>query len=719
MKKYLFLTSILAPLVFGTFGADRFLITNPGNLDPSFGGDGIVITPVNEFHDSAFSVELQPDGKIVVGGSFSMGQTADYIVARYFTNGSLDPTFDGDGIAIISIGDYDGGRSMTLQPDGKILITGVILGPTASDWMLGLARLNADGTLDTTLDGDGKVTTLIGNFFSVNSLAVQTDGKIIAAGGIGDGVDYNTFFYRYAPDGSLDTTFDGDGKVFIEVSPHDDGSKQIAIQPDGKIVSGGYGIVERKPNVFDDDFEVVRLNTDGSLDTTLDGDGIVITPIGPNLDRVLGMALQVDGKIVLTGFTQDLSFNWDVATVRYNSNGSLDTTFDGDGKVITPIGAGDDIAGSVRVQNDNKIVVAGRSSNGTNNDFAAIRYNPDGSLDTSFSGDGMVVTPVGSGDDAASALAIQSDGKIVLAGTSVFSPSDYDFALVRYIGDAAAPRRSPFDFDGDTKSDVGIFRPGPGEWWINPSSASQAFAAQFGQSTDVIVPADYTGDGKADIAVWRPSNGFWYVLKSENFTFFAYPFGANGDIPAPADYDGDDLADSAVFRPSQRTWFILRSSDGATTIQQHGIEGDLPIAADYDGDGKADIGIFRPNGTNGAEWWISRSSEGPLVVQFGASTDKAVPGDYTGDGKADVAIWRPATGEWFILRSEDFGFYAFPFGAAGDIPAPGDYDGDGRFDAAVFRPSQAAWFIQGSTAGTQIVGFGAAGDQPVASAFVR
>jgi hypothetical protein len=151
---------------------------------------------------------------------------------------------------------------------------------------------------------------------------------------------------------------------------------------------------------------------------------------------------------------------------------------------------------------------------------------------------------------------------------------------------------------------------------------------------------------------------------------------------------------------------------------QFGSAGDQPVVADYDGDRKADIGIFRP-AASGAEWWIQRTIAGSLALQFGVATDKAVQGDYTGDGKTDIAIWRPSTGQWFIVRSEDGSFYGFPFGTGSDIPAPGDYDGDGQFDAAVFRPSSATWFIGRTTAGTQIVQFGAAGDVPLPNAFVR
>ncbi|MBP6004102.1 MAG: hypothetical protein KA746_11760 [Pyrinomonadaceae bacterium] len=281
-------------------------------------------------------------------------------------------------------------------------------------------------------------------------------------------------------------------------------------------------------------------------------------------------------------------------------------------------------------------------------------------------------------------------------------------------GTATGPR-TPFDFDGDIKTDISIFRPGPGEWWYLKSSTGGNAAAQFGSSSDNLTPADYTGDGKTDIAFFRPSTGFWYVLRSDDFSFYAFPFGSAGDNPVPADYDADGKSDPAIFRPSNSTWYISNSG-GGTTISQFGTVGDLPVTADFDGDGRSDIGIFRPSL---GQWWISRSSAGLLAVQFGQSGDKTVPGDFTGDGKADVAYFRPANGYWTILRSENMSFYAFPFGTNGDSPVPGDYDGDGKFDAAVFRSSSSTWYAQRSTAGTLIQQFGQAGDVAIPNTYVR
>ncbi|HKP67681.1 MAG TPA: Calx-beta domain-containing protein, partial [Pyrinomonadaceae bacterium] len=272
-----------------------------------------------------------------------------------------------------------------------------------------------------------------------------------------------------------------------------------------------------------------------------------------------------------------------------------------------------------------------------------------------------------------------------------------------------------FDFDGDGKTDVGIYRPSNGQWWINRSSTGMTTAGTFGASTDVITPADFTGDGKTDIAFFRPSTGLWFVLRSEDFSYFSLPFGTAGDLPVPGDFDGDGKADLTVFRASTSTWYIRRSSDGGATIQGFGSTGDIPVPADYDGDGKTDVAIYRPST---GQWWVQRSTAGVAVLTFGVSTDKPVQGDYTGDGKADMAYFRPSTGLWYILRSEDFSFYSTPFGTNGDIPAPGDYDGDGRFDPTVFRPSTTTWYSQRSTAGTMIQQFGSDGDRPIPNAFV-
>lgn len=288
---------------------------------------------------------------------------------------------------------------------------------------------------------------------------------------------------------------------------------------------------------------------------------------------------------------------------------------------------------------------------------------------------------------------------------------------------AGAVSNAYFDFDGDGKTDVSMFRPNPSafapnrgpegssaQWWIYNSSDMSTFAAAFGSPSDIPVPADYTGDGKTDIAFYRSSTSEWFVLRSEDQSYFAFTYGSSGDRPAPADYDGDGIADPAVYRPSNGTWFVLQSSDSQTQAVPFGITEDLPTVGDFDGDGKSDFAVFRPSVS---QWWQLRSTEGVKAFEFGQNGDETVIGDYTGDGKADVAFYRPSTSEWYVLRSEDDSYFAFTWGAVGDIATPGDYDGDGQTDPAVFRPSDNTWYILGSTSGFQAVPFGTTGDVPI------
>lgn len=269
--------------------------------------------------------------------------------------------------------------------------------------------------------------------------------------------------------------------------------------------------------------------------------------------------------------------------------------------------------------------------------------------------------------------------------------------------------RAPvFDFDGDDKSDVSVFRPSDGVWYLLNSSTGFT-AAQFGISTDKIAPADFDGDDKTDLAVFR--DGVWYLQRSQA-GFTAIQFGATGDIPQPADFNGDGKTELAVFRPSTGTWFMLNLANGQFTGVQFGANGDKPVTADYDGDGKADQAVFRPS--DGA-WYLLRSQAGFTAVQFGIASDKPVVGDYDGDGKADQAVFRPSDGVWYLLRSQT-GFTATQFGISTDLPAPADYDGDGKTDLAVFRGG--VWYQLRSAQGFTGIQFGANGDKPVPNAFV-
>lgn len=275
------------------------------------------------------------------------------------------------------------------------------------------------------------------------------------------------------------------------------------------------------------------------------------------------------------------------------------------------------------------------------------------------------------------------------------------------------PKNKNADFDGDGKSDVSVYRPETGAWYVLNSANFTFTVVGFGLSTDVITPGDYDGDGKTDFAVFRPSDGFWHTL-GKGGLYAARGFGTTGDIPVSADFNGDGKTDIAVFRPSTGVWYIANSDSlGTFSIVQFGFAGDKPAQADYDGDGKADIAVFRPS--NG-DWYVLRSSDGGFtIVQFGLSGDLPAQADYDGDGRADFAVLRD--GLWYLLQTTA-GFAAVQFGLAGDVPSTGDFDGDGKADIVVFRPSSGVWYLLQSQNGFGAVQFGISTDRTVPNAYL-
>ena len=283
-----------------------------------------------------------------------------------------------------------------------------------------------------------------------------------------------------------------------------------------------------------------------------------------------------------------------------------------------------------------------------------------------------------------------------------------------------ARRRPAFDFDGDRKTDLSVFRPGDSpteaDFTVENSSSGGTANVFWGSAGDRAASADYDGDGKTDFAVYRPSTGTWYILQSSTGTAAIVPFGLADDKITPADFDGDGKADIAVYRPSAGVWFILQSGNLQVRIQQFGLAEDLPVPEDYDGDAKADLAVWRPStGT----WYAFRSSDNTArAFQFGLSGDKPVAGDFDGDAVGDYVVYRPSDRNWYLSRSTA-GFGVVQFGLADDKPLQADFDGDGRTDIALFRPSNAVWYYLRSSDGNFAARlFGASGDTALPGVFV-
>jgi uncharacterized delta-60 repeat protein len=408
----------------------------PGDLDISFGDDGRVTTrSCSRCDNEAFAMAIQPDGKIVAAGDSFLHFSDKFEVTRYRPSGRLDPTFGGDGIVTTRFGrrSDDTASAVAIQSDGKIVAVGSRRNRSRARFAL--ARYAPDGTLDSTFGGDGKVTSQFARESDdvAAAAAIQADGRIVAVGS--SFLSHGQFaLARYAPDGSLDSTFGGDGEVTTSFGPDDDAQPlALAIQPDGKIVAVGF----IRHSIFDTEFALARYNVDGSLDPTFDGDGKVTTHAeGNDSDLAQGVAIQSDGKVLVVGLTGTPEVErFRFALARYNTDGSLDPTFGGDGKVTTSFTArSSDLANAVAVQADGKIVAAGttfRDIDGLQK-FALARYNPDGTLDSTFGVAGKVTTSFGKRTyDVASAVAI-ADGKIVATGAS-YGFVHAKFALARYL----------------------------------------------------------------------------------------------------------------------------------------------------------------------------------------------------------------------------------------------------------------------------------------------
>lgn len=404
------------------------IYSQDGSLDLSFDVDGKLTTIIGtDYYDYGRSVAIQQDGKIIVVGESRNSSYNDFAVVRYNTDGSLDNSFSSDGIIITQIGSAnDYATSVAIQENGKIVVAGYSYNGVDNDFAL--IRYNTDGSIDSTFGSDGIVITQIGSGDDrAFSVAIQHNGKMVVTGYSYNGSNTDFALARYKPDGSLDLTFDSDGIVTTTIIGNsNDYGRSLAIHQDGKIVVAGY--IHNGSNY---DIAVVRYDTTGSLDLNFNSDGIVSTPIGAGNDMAFSVAIQQDGKIVVAGKTNNGS-NDDFALVRYDSLGILDLTFDNDGIVTTPIGTKSDVAYSLAIQRDGKIVVAGSSNTGTNDDFAIVKYNTDGSLDNSFSSDGKVTAPIGVSTDNGQSIAIQKDGKLVVAGFSLVGSSYYNFSVTRF-----------------------------------------------------------------------------------------------------------------------------------------------------------------------------------------------------------------------------------------------------------------------------------------------
>jgi uncharacterized delta-60 repeat protein len=622
----------------------------------------------------------------------------------------LDPGFGIAGRVDRTLPGSDTPVKSFLLPDGKILVLiAKSAGPGPS---YSFVRLNADGTTDTGygINGEAQIAINFTNPCCISraiwDAVRQPDGKIVLVGGDGD-----SLILRVNEDGTPDNSFSGDGVDRQNASATDNQEIVIGVfyQPDGKLVLYGRS----------SGLTLMRYQSNGTLDPTFGNQGMITHSQNVSTLGIAGR--QSDGKIVIAvgpSYEQIL---------RYNTDGSLDNTFPPVSLPVSP-----NTRRLFVLSNDKMLAVDSPTAVG---DLRLLRFNSDGTSDTTFNGGQMLTVDVSHRmPDRFVGLLEKSDGSLVVASHTNVEANRTIFtggylSLIQLdstggiIGRSLATGMSLASFNSTASSNL-VLQP-DGKFIVStlvtpPNDPNNFFDVFLSRHTGVplstykfrAVPFDFalnTATGRATHAVYRPSDGRVYIGTA---VVNGFPMVA-GDILAMSDYTGGFTADLAFYRPSTGTWYIsgtLFTAPNFGTVQW-GIAGDIPVPYDYDGDGKSDVAVYRPSD---GKWYLRfQNGQSSATHQWGIAEDKPVPGDYDGDGKGDVAVWRPSTGVWYIYRSSDGQATISPFGMAGDIPVAEDYDGDQKTDIAVWRPSTGVWYIfRSSDFGYSIHPFGQNVDVP-------
>jgi uncharacterized delta-60 repeat protein len=412
-----------------------------GSLDVELDGDGIVSTPIAPYGGRAHDIVVQADGDLLVVGAAYNGTLSDFLALRYHPDGSLDSSFGKDGIVVTPMMGF--ALAAAIDPHGRVIAGGTSNGDMA------LVRYEPDGSLDESFGIDGVVRTPVtGSEDLVSAVAVDGAGRIVVTGYSCCTENGAFIVARYESNGTLDRTFDRDGIVTTPIGLGSESAFDLAVQKDGKIVAAGLAYTGA-----DSDLALVRYDTDGRLDKTFDDDGLVTTPLGgTDRDGAYGLALQDDGSIVVVGYAH-ASNGGVVAVARYRADGTPDLTFDGDGFLTIDVDSGDDEFNAVVVQPNGRIVAAGTASDGDISRFLVTRFLTDGQRDAAFGADGIVLTQAGASTDSARALALQPDGKLLVGGVAQVGRNISRSAIVRYTTDGSVDRS--FGHDGFVLTDEG------------------------------------------------------------------------------------------------------------------------------------------------------------------------------------------------------------------------------------------------------------------------
>jgi uncharacterized delta-60 repeat protein len=619
------------------------LLADSGDLDLSFGGfsdrkpgslAGQVLTDVGAGDDVASAIAMQSDGKIVIGGYSGPVNNRNFALVRYNPDGTLDRTFNADGKVTTDFSRReDSIAALAIQSDGKIIAVGFATTAAGND--IALARYLPDGRLDRTFGGDGKVTTDLDQNESANAVALQADGKIIVAGQssaiacpTGFCPNYDFVLIRYTASGGLDATFDPDAdpRNGSGIARTDFGDFEfcnaVAVQADGKIVAAGYR--SNRCDGCTNDFALARYDSSGRLDPTFDGDGKLLTNFGAE-DVAQSLQLLPDGKILAIGFTNSAG-SYDFALARYNPDGRLDQTFDSDGKLISKL-EGDEYGYASVLDPDGRVVVAGDAGPIGTRSMALARYTSDGSLDDSFGNHGRVTSDVmPMDDDVAFAVARQADGKILVAGAVHKGAADV-FSVTRYFPDGTLDSGGfiTTDFGNDDKAYTAVAQ--------SDGKIVAVGASGNGVDNDFIV-ARYETDGTLD-SEFGGGTGRVTTSFGGDDVARAVALISGGKIVVAGSFDGGRGFALARYKPDGALDPLFGSNKDGKVATEVGMGEASAEAVAVQSDGKIIVVGAASNGADKDFVVVRYNSNGTVDTRFGGG-DGIVTTTFAG-GSEDVA----------------------------------------------------------------------------------
>lgn len=545
-----------------------------GSLDVGFDTDGIVTTSIGAGYEGTYKILIQPDGKIISAGYSDAGVSGgganwDFALVRYNANGSLDTTFGGDGKVTTDLNSYDDtGTWVSLQSDGKIVVCGSTYISTTGDDICAVIRYNSDGSLDSSFNMDGIFTYVAGNYDNYMLVnAIQPDGKILVAGYSYSGTMHEFIVLRLDSSGYLDISFGTNGLAYVPFGNEFAYCFDMVVLPNGKILT--LGRIFNYNGAFTSDFALAQLNSNGTIDNTFGISGKVVTDFAGLNDWGTCLAIQSDGKIIAAGYTGDISAITNFAMIRYDSTGTIDSTFGINGKVTTSI-SNNDRCYAITLQKNSKILLAGTSYNGSQG-FALVRYTNTGEIDSTFDIDGKVVVQISNNNDVAFSMALQQDGKIVLGGRALPTTDD-DFALIRLNNDSVFNCILPVTFNSlpdtvcQSSSSINLTGVPPGGVFTGPGIAGSVFyPANAGMGSHQVIYSYYDSLGcGADTAIIFVSLCTSINNLNEQSAFVIYPNPSNEILLINAEEKIEyialtDLTGKAIFSQgniNERNYFM-------------------------------------------------------------------------------------------------------------------------------------------------------------------